>query len=287
MRKLFCKYKNKIAKFLQWSVVGLFFTIVVPLAINYAFTIPASFVLFEVDWEAKDALGFYGALLGATATILALHKTIKFTSESQREDRKLSIKPRLETKLKDCKNIIFSLTEQNFIFVDYNKGYVESSESLPSELSDILILIERVKQRSSGSSDFGKNLDNFVVTSFENIIENYKKKHFLLLYEIYNYGAANAIDVRFSINDLTVCVPFCISKDQPKRFVLIFNDDCLDTDKQSINISLVYTDICSIGVYEQKESFTIFKVDSEFNTVQAFEDQLSSPKEIECNNKKK
>lgn len=61
MRRLLCKLKNKFVNSLLWFIVGVFFTIVIPLVINYVFTIPASSPWFAVDWEAKDALAFYGA----------------------------------------------------------------------------------------------------------------------------------------------------------------------------------------------------------------------------------
>lgn len=288
MRRLLCKLKNKFVNSLLWFIVGVFFTIVIPLVINYVFTIPASSPWFAVDWEAKDALAFYGALLGATATILALHKTIKFTSESQREERKLSIKPRLETRIKDYTDSVLNLNDQSFVFVDFSNAIVSSSENLPSEIKDIIILIERAKQtKQNVNRQVDKYFADLSLNTCENLIKKYVKKHFLLLYEVYNYGANNAIEVKLRINEDLIHIPFCIPKDQAKRFVFAFNDDLLIDNSKKINISLVYTDICSIGIYEQNESFTIFKADSKFNKVQALEEQLSSPKEIEVHNKKK
>ena len=47
-----------------FSVVGN------PLLINWAFTIPALCDFFAVDWEAKDALAYYGSALGFIGTVI-------------------------------------------------------------------------------------------------------------------------------------------------------------------------------------------------------------------------
>ena len=61
--------KNRLA------VVGcmmavLFFVVGVPLLINWAFTVPALCDFLAVDWEAKDALAYYGSALGFIGTVI-------------------------------------------------------------------------------------------------------------------------------------------------------------------------------------------------------------------------
>lgn len=51
-------------------VVVLLATIGVPLLINWVFTIPAKCDLFAVNWEAKDALAYYGSALGFIGTVI-------------------------------------------------------------------------------------------------------------------------------------------------------------------------------------------------------------------------
>lgn len=52
-------------------VIAVLFSIVgVPLLINWAFTKPALCDFFAVDWEAKEALDYYGSALGFIGTVI-------------------------------------------------------------------------------------------------------------------------------------------------------------------------------------------------------------------------
>ena len=52
-------------------VIAVLFSVVgVPLLINWVFSIPAWCDFFAVDWEAKDALSYYGSALGFIGTII-------------------------------------------------------------------------------------------------------------------------------------------------------------------------------------------------------------------------
>jgi len=53
------------------GIVALIFAIVgVPLLINLAFSVPAFCDFLVVDWEAKDALAYYGSALGFVGTVI-------------------------------------------------------------------------------------------------------------------------------------------------------------------------------------------------------------------------
>ncbi len=52
-------------------VIAVLFSVAgVPLLINWAFTVPALCDCFAVDWEAKDALAYYGSALGFMGTVI-------------------------------------------------------------------------------------------------------------------------------------------------------------------------------------------------------------------------
>jgi len=51
-------------------LIALFLIAGVPLLINLAFTKPAPCKLLAVDWEAKDALSYYGSALGFLGTVI-------------------------------------------------------------------------------------------------------------------------------------------------------------------------------------------------------------------------
>lgn len=82
--------KNKFGlKFI--CAVGFILIFGIPLLINFLYFIGKSFPIFVFEWDGSDVYLFYGTLLGATATIIAVVLTIKSSSESAKKDRKNSI----------------------------------------------------------------------------------------------------------------------------------------------------------------------------------------------------
>ena len=51
-------------------LIVLFAILGIPLLINWAFKVPAFCEFFAVDWEAKDALAYYGSALGFIGTVI-------------------------------------------------------------------------------------------------------------------------------------------------------------------------------------------------------------------------
>lgn len=61
----------------------LIVTIVIPLAINESYK---HGVVYVTKWDAADVLSYYGAIIGAAATIGALVITIRFTQRQISRD---------------------------------------------------------------------------------------------------------------------------------------------------------------------------------------------------------
>lgn len=282
MKKINVKKENRIFRIIAWYIIGIFFAIIVPIGINWIYKIPAQHPVFEMSWKAKDALQFYGSLLGATATIFALVSTIRFTVNSQKDERKLTIKPRLDSKLKGYNKNLLSITEDDdFVFIEYSDTLMVSSEIIPEEIAKILALqkkLEMTNVRVTG--DMEEFIREGLYESFKKKYDTYIDKHLLILYEIYNYGANNALEVYFKINGNGACPPFCVPTNIAKRFILIFDEDYLLNEGKEIEISLTYTDICSLGKYNQKEKVFLCKKDSNFQIVQIGDINLCSPIEL-------
>lgn len=278
MKKIWHKHKKLITRVVSWYIVGIIFIFLIPIGINLAYKTPCSLEIFAMNWEAKDALSFYGSLLGAAATILALTETIRFTVKTQKEEHKLSIKPRLDSKWQHYSDKLLTISEEaNFVFIEYSNGEVTSSRDIPSKIQNIL----DVYKKAPMSDDNHKNdTDVYIYEAFKDCYDKYISKNLLLLYEIYNYGANNAIEIEFKINDYIICPTFCITTSEPQKFVLILSEDLLINNNKEIEILLTYTDICSFGKYKQRELFSFFKTNNELQTSQAFEYKLSSPKEL-------
>lgn len=258
-------------------IIGcLILGIVIPLLINWLYSIPAPISFLAMHWDAADALGFYGSLLGAAATIFVLQQTIKFTRDSQREERKLSVKPRLETEWLPYADHLFLLDQDEYLFVFFEEEIITSSKLLPDRISGILSMKKRLNTgKKVGSFEY-----NIAKIAFEQAAGGFLKKHSISLYEIHNYGAANAIDVRLQINGEEVCPRFCISTEQAKRIVLIVHENRLIDQHKQMDITLQYSDICSIGCYQQTETLHIRKNANDFDIVQNDNDFLSTPIEL-------
>lgn len=257
-------------------IVFLVLVFIVPIFINHLYKSPAVIPWLAMSWEAKDVLSFYGSILGATATIIALVVTITFTRKTQKEEGRLSIKPVLESNWCHFGDKLSNISEDDkLIFIDYSSSGSVSSESIPEEIKNYFLSLDMYKRIDE--RDTTALLAKLV---FEQAKKTYLQKHFVVLYEIYNYGANNAVNVEFKIDSSNIMPRFCISTNEPKRFVLLFNEDLLVDNVKDINISFEYTDICSLGKYKQEEKFTFFKVDGKFESTQAFEYKLSNPSNI-------
>lgn len=61
---------KKVIVVIVCIVCVLLFTIGGPLIINWLFSIPAYYDFMRVDWETKDALAYYGSVLGFIGTVI-------------------------------------------------------------------------------------------------------------------------------------------------------------------------------------------------------------------------
>lgn len=258
---------------------ALLFVLVIPILINLAYSKPAFIPWLAMSWDAKDALAFYGSILGAGATIIALVATIRFTTNSQKKERKLSIKPRLDSKWKNITREILSFAKgDDYIFINCTDDKIVSSIQVPD---DLINLVEKQKKANTGLT--GNASTDYLIgeckKAFAKAYTEYQNSHFVLLYEVSNYGA-NAIEINFRINEDMVYMPFCIGTNEKVKFIIAFDKKFVGNSPKRINIELIYTDVCSLGWYSQEESFILGLSNTEFQLEQALETKLNSPKEI-------
>lgn len=263
MKAFWNKLKRQWRKVVFWSALLIISIFIIPIVINFAYSRPAVIPLFAMDWEAKDVLSFYGSLLGAAATIYVLYKTINFTINNQKEERKLSVKPYLETK-KYCFTDVFSLSkDDDIVYIEISKkGPISQIGALPSDIEDLHILWGRLKNQIC--------ITDVEQAQFDNHVKEFFEKNYVLYYEISNYGAGNAINVLFSINEKYAESGFCVSLDKPKRFVLIMKKDLLEgenTNELTLKLSLVYSDIISSTRYFQEEELYFSVTEDKENTM--------------------
>lgn len=77
------------------SMTTIFLVLIVPLVINYLFTVPALCRFLGVDWEVADALSYYGTIISTIAAIAGVFLSIQYAQKNYREDERNRIRPYL------------------------------------------------------------------------------------------------------------------------------------------------------------------------------------------------
>ena len=76
-------------------LTAIIFLFIIPLVINWLFKVASPIELFVAEWDAGDALSFYGALLASVATIIGVYLSILYAQKNYREDERNRNKPYL------------------------------------------------------------------------------------------------------------------------------------------------------------------------------------------------
>lgn len=214
-----------------------------------------------------------GAVFGGLITLVGVAWTIKDNSKKLKEERKLSIRPYLESNSYAYKDIS-DLPIEDTTYITLQKQSLIYNGDIPKEVKQLIITKRKI--------DKGEKVDPIDEVLFNDKMGDFFKKKYLLEYKIFNHGAGNAINVQMKINEWRL-KPFCISTTTPKCFLIIINEDLIEENKKSysVKISFIYTDIASMGKYMQTEEFALHKGEHELMTGQLEEFLLTAPKEIE------
>lgn len=240
MKEILNKYKKSIIWFFVIGIIGI------PLLIHIAFKVNPSIDFFVAVWDAGDVLSFYGSILGAVSTVLAIMVTIKFTLENQKEERKLSIRPYLQVQKQYYTNFDSLPIGTDVVYVDIRNGVIESQSGAFDEIYDIINPKEK---------KYNVEISNQAVYAAN--VSNYLKDRYLLYYEISNCGAGNAINVSLNINDSKNILNFCVTTTEPKKIMFVLNRELLNLNKKyKFRFSLTYSDVASLGKYSQEEELT-------------------------------
>ena len=83
----------------KWKVLSICIGVIVltvfiiPFLINYAFNVDCPIELFRTEWNAGDALSFYGVIIASVFTIIGVYITIQYSQKSYKENLKNQILP--------------------------------------------------------------------------------------------------------------------------------------------------------------------------------------------------
>lgn len=277
MKKFWYKNKKTILRSVIATIALIFFIFVIPIAINWMYKTPAKLPIFAMSWEAKDVLSYYGSILGAVATIIALTATIKFTRENQKEERKLSIRPYLQTSKFNYTSFEGIPTTKDVIYMDIKPNIVNYQGGVPDDISGIIDL------KNKRVFDKTYNLDGIDNGMYISNVNNYFSSRYLLCYEIKNCGAGNAINVSLNINSRCFVPSFCVTTTESAKIMFILNKELLESSGEyTLKIAFVYNDIASLGKYYQTETIIFSNKNKygELKTIQRADGLLTPPMEI-------
>lgn len=139
-------FHNIVKKAKQhWFVTIVIISAVIMIVVHTLFKVHSSYDFLVAEWSAGDLLLYFGAIIGAVATIYVLQETIKATIEQQREERSY-----LEHKQKEDR--AFSIRPYFLITAKEFKAEKEEIIEIPNSFIekewvgdiDVLISIENV-----------------------------------------------------------------------------------------------------------------------------------------------
>ena len=208
------------------------------------------------------------AVYGGLLTLVGVAWTIKDNAEKLKQERKLSIKPYLQVHhsfLTKVDEIPFD----DILYITIGENIV-IQRKLPEEINAFLSIREHTEKSLDAAAK--------VLMSAQ-----YFASHALIYTEIENCGAGNAIDTKLKYNDGTIA-SFCVSTSTQKKILLILKEELIDQEENEyfeIKLSFEYTDVSSLGKYEQREFFFLFRDErGNLNMTQMQEDLLTAPEEI-------
>ena len=224
------------------------------------------YLIFLIPNDALQTivLSITAAVYGGLLTLVGVAWTIKDNSEKLKQERKLSIKPYLEVHHRFLTRISEIPTDvSNFVTIG---DIISMQRNLPDEISNF-----------SASQEISNGYVNNIQSS------QYLLHHGLIYIDIENCGAGNAINFKLKYNDAPISTT-PVTTNNPQKILLILKDELFKgAEDEYIGIDLLfeYTDVSSLGKYEQKEQI-MFGRNQEGNLYisQFGEDMLTSPKEI-------
>jgi len=203
-----------------------------------------------------------------SSNIIAIILTIIFTQENQKRERKLSIKPHLQTEYHPIFNTekAKKLVSDRAIFIMYSHDENDESEIISSTYEPPYLL------QKSKTEDPQKNIIRELA---------YWRKYYITKYSVSNVGAGNALNLSFTINNKPVISPFSLTVNGTKVFVIIFKAELLKEKERPLYFKFEYQDVASIAKYNQHETIILFASDNgSLNSKQDMNNIISQPEEM-------
>lgn len=253
-KKVLSKLKGLVRK--HWKLFllfGIFFVLIIPFIINLLFKFDIGIKYAQAEWSADGLLGYLGTLIGASATIISVILTIRFTDKQQKEDRIIAAKPWLTstTSLLCFKEEIQDEENGQTLFVSLNS-------------EDLFAVSKHIP--------FRVNKDTY----------EFNKADCAIRYVLKNVGGNTATNISITLNNYPLIPNFALESTGTRVFVFVLPLKAHEKETY-YELCFSYGDIVSDTRYEQKETLIIQK-DTPGNGVtfaQKPENLLTGPTERE------
>jgi hypothetical protein len=158
--------------------IALIMSLLPIVIVHILFKIPAPFEWVVPNWNAGEILGYFGNALGAVTTITAIVITILFTQENQKSERKLSIKPHLQTEYQPIFNLDTAIEQKNnqAVFIEYP---FDENEKIGSTYDPPYIL-EKYNRKKDPESEILNKLESY-------------RSFYIIKFSIRNVGAGKGV----------------------------------------------------------------------------------------------
>lgn len=244
-------------RFWTWGKISvilifIFISIAGPFAINKAYTVGEENRenAYITIWGAEEVFGFWGEVVGAGATILALIYTIMYTEYQRINERKESCKPHLYSSWEtwDNEEIMHKKWNNNFSII-IGKGIDIWGKSNYPPIIEIIRRIERLNYQ-----EIPENVVERVQTESADTLIECQKNHIILEYYVKNVGVGTASDIKLLFGDKEILMPFALAVSEDYK--ILFDIDLTNLKQEEewiIELQYNYFNIYGDDNFLQKE----------------------------------
>ena len=236
--------QRKIFKVVLWVFLVFLLVLGIPAGINECYKMNGDYTTL---WSAADVLSYYGTLLGATATIVAVVWTIRFSKTQQQEERILAAKPWLTSKTELLNSIqeIVALQNGSTLYLFQSNDTWSMSKIAPYAIREGLHQINQTECA--------------------------------IKYELLNVGGNSATSINILFEGMPIIPPFALSKDANIVFVFVLPSKA-GQEETKYTLSIDYGDTVSKTIYMQQEVLIVKRVAVGVTFAQGRNDLLTTPK---------
>ncbi len=246
----------------RWLLVITCF-IIVPLLINIMFKYDFGICILQAEWEAGDALAFYGVILAAILAVYGVYMTIGVSNNNYKDNLRNNVLPFFSVynlKTKSRKNMLFVGLNGNNDKSDDKETQMDTGYHEYKIQDYYYILNEGVIEIKDGLTQKQKELlesGGFIWRTNNGVSMLTASDHICHPMEIENVGNGAAISFRIGFNrkkdnekdwKYTYGIPVKVGE---KIMIHIFSEDC---GKQSQNLGEYVLDFQYKDIYGNKYS---------------------------------